>query len=48
MRKNYIAPELEVVKITLKDAILSSPTEGSIPSQGGELPSNLDELSELD
>ena len=30
MKKDYKAPELEVVKFTLKDVILSSPTEDPI------------------
>lgn len=30
MKKNYAAPELEIVRLTLKDVILSSPTEDPI------------------
>ena len=43
MKKKYSAPELETVKFDLKDVILSSPTEPTIPEiiggdgDGGEL-----------
>ena len=43
MRKEYMSPELETVKISLKEVILSSPLESSIPEiiggddDGGEL-----------
>ena len=38
MKTKYSTPELDVVKFTLRDVILSSPTEGSIPEQGGSMP----------
>lgn len=46
MKKIYSTPEMEVVNFTLKDVILSSPTEGSIPDQGATLPPDIggDEL----
>lgn len=35
----YIAPELEIVKYNLRDVIMASPIEGSIPEvSGGDLP----------
>lgn len=33
MRRDYISPDLETVKFTLKDVILSSPTEATIPEE---------------
>ena len=39
MKREYITPELMVVEFSLKDVILSSPTEATIPEViggGGE------------
>ena len=47
MKKNYIAPELEYVELSLIDVILSSPTEGNVPIGGGDDPFNPDD-DELD
>lgn len=33
MKKEYIAPEFEVIRFNLSDAILSSQIEDTIPSQ---------------
>ena len=46
MNKEYVAPELEIVKFGLKDVILSSPTEPTIPEViggGGGSSSKLDD-----
>ena len=43
MKKNYIAPELEYVELSLIDVILSSPTEGDVPIGGGDDPFNPDD-----
>ena len=32
MRKAYISPDLETINFTLRDVVLSSPTEVSIPA----------------
>lgn len=34
MKKSYMIPGLEIVELTLRDVILSSPTEGVIPIEG--------------
>lgn len=47
MKKKYIAPKIEIVKLTLKDVILSSPTEGDIPTQEATIPLEFGE-GELD
>ena len=41
MKKNYVSPELEVVRFTLTDVLSGSPTD-SAPAQGNEpvLPGN--------
>ena len=36
MKNLYVSPEIEIVRYTFRDVILTSPTEGSIPEQGGE------------
>lgn len=46
MRKLYVAPEMEIVKFTLKDVIMGSPIESSIPEQGETMPEG-GELPEL-
>ena len=35
MKKKYVIPELETVKFDLKDTIMSSPLESSIPENIG-------------
>lgn len=46
MKKIYSTPEMVVMSFTIKDVILSSPTEGTIPGQGATIPSDIggDEL----
>ena len=44
MKRKYSTPEMDVVKFTLRDVVLSSPTEGSIPEQGGSMPGDSSEL----
>lgn len=46
MRKIYSAPEMEIVRFSLKDVLSGSPIESSIPEQGATMPGELD--SELD
>lgn len=49
MKKIYISPDAEVIRFRLIDAIMNSPTEDIVPSQGGgELPDPSDgELDDL-
>ena len=42
MKKIYTNPELEVISFSLKDVILSSPTEGSISGEGATIPPDID------
>ena len=48
MKESYIAPELSVIEFSLKDVILSSPTEGNIPGQGSDLPPDPGDIPSLD
>ena len=36
MKNEYVSPEIEIVKYTFRDVILTSPAEGDIPIGGGE------------
>ena len=49
MKKNYISPEVEVVKFRLTDAILYSKVESDMPVESDEpvLPGPGDELGDL-
>lgn len=47
MKKLYSTPEIDIVKLTLKDVILSSPTEGNIPGQGETMPPDPGVLPDL-
>ena len=47
MRKKYSSPEIDVVKYSLKDVLVSSPTETTIPEQGATTPGDSSELPEL-
>ena len=43
MKKHYHTPDLETVMLTLKDVILYSEVEGTVPQQGGvDLPGEED------
>lgn len=38
MKNVYESPEIEIVRYTFRDVILTSPTEGVIPTEGGLFP----------
>ena len=46
MRRKYLVPDIEITRYRLIDAILSSPTEGTVPIEGNkpELPDPSEEL----
>ena len=48
MKNLYVSPEIEIVKYTFRDVILTSPVESDIPVSGGEFdPNNPDQMEEL-
>ena len=45
MKKSYDSPEIDIIKLSLKDVVLSSPSEGSI---GENIGGNDDNPIDLD
>ena len=48
MKKLYIAPDMELFKVSLRDVVLASPIEGTIPIEGDLDPTEPATDGELD